>query len=154
MYSLRLLTMVAALGCAGTVEEPEEPEEPKELVLNAPPECAPLAGQYRVVYAKRRGDCADLPEQIASFSDRAHTSALNGSCEAEVSSSEDDCQREEDAVCPIVGTDGTLLGSASLITAFSQTSAVRVEGMATIEINPLVGAGCTATYALIGSKVE
>jgi hypothetical protein len=71
-----------------------------------------------------------------------------------VATSEDDCDREEDAVCPIIGLDGATIGSANLVTAFTQTSTSRIEGMATIELSTGSGRVCSATYALIGQKVE
>jgi hypothetical protein len=151
MYAVCLLSVLGSFACAA---EEGAPEAPAELVIVAPTECTPLDGAYRVVYAKRSGDCADLPEQLAQFSDRSSTSALNDDCQATVTTSEDDCDREEDAVCPIVGDDHAPIGTANLTTAFTQTSASRIEGMATIELTTTAGTGCSATYALIGSKVE
>ena len=153
MYVVSLLSVSGTFACAGEENAAEPPPEPAEAVLD-PYTCEPLEGVYRVVYAKRSGDCTDLPEQLAYFDGRAESSALNGNCEASVATSEDDCDREEDAVCPVVSDTGAALGSATLVTAFTQTSAIRIEGMATVELTTNAGGGCTATYALIGSKVS
>ena len=153
MYVVCLLSVSGNLACAEGENAPDAPGEPAEVVLE-PFECTPLAGVYRVVYAKRTGDCADLPEQLAHFDDRASSSALSDDCQATVTTSEDDCDREEDAVCPVLTAEGASIGSAKLFTAFTQTSAIRIEGMATIELSTDAGTGCSATYALIGSKVE
>jgi hypothetical protein len=151
MYVVCLLSVLGSFACAA---KEDVPEAPPELLIVAPTECTPLDGTYRIVYAKRSGDCADLPEQLAQFDDRSSTSALSDDCQATVTTSEDDCDREEDAMCPIVSEDHSPIGSANLITAFTQTSAIRIEGMATIELSTTAGTGCSATYALIGSKVE
>lgn len=154
MYVVCVLGVMKSLACAGDREaQPEAPDDPAEIVIE-PYDCTPLAGVYRIVYAKHSGDCADLPEQLAYFNDRPSTSALNDDCQATVTTSEDDCDREEDAVCPITAEDGAMLGSANLITAFSQTSASRIEGTATIELSTDAGKTCSATYALIGNKIE
>lgn len=154
MYVVSLLSVLGSFACAGDhAEEPDGQDDPAEVVIE-PYDCAPLAGVYRILYAKRSGDCADLPEQLAYFTDRSSTSALSPDCQATVTTSDDDCDREEDALCPIAAEDGATLGSANLVTAFSQTSASRIEGMATIELSTEAGRTCSATYALIGNKVE
>lgn len=152
MYVGCVLSVLASEGCAVGESSPD-PSDPSEVVL-APYECAPFEGVYRVVYAKRRGDCADLPEQLAHFDGREHASALNGSCEATITTSDDDCDREEHAKCPVLSDTGAAIGSATLVTAFTQTSEIRIEGSATIELRTIAGTGCTANYALIGSKVS
>jgi hypothetical protein len=152
MYVVCLLSATESFACAGDDNAAEPPPEPAEVVLE-PYECGPFEGSYRVLYAKRSGDCADLPEQLAHFDDRGRSSALSDDCEASVAVSEDGCSREEDSVCPVLSNDGAAIGSATLLTAFTQTSAVRIEGMAKIELTTDAGKGCSAIYSLIGSKV-
>jgi len=151
MYVVCVLSVSGGFACAAGENGSEPPPEPAEVVIE-PYACTPLAGTYRVVYARRSGDCADLPEQLAFFDGRESISALSDDCEATVSTSEDDCDREEDAVCQVLSENGGTIGTATLVTAFTQTSAVRIEGMATIAVDT-AAADCTATYALIGSKV-
>ena len=149
MYVVCLLSVTGSFACASDSNTPDAPSDPAEVMLG-PFECTPLVGTYRVVYAKRSGDCADLQEQLAHFSDRPSTSALSDDCQGTVTTSEDDCDREEDSVCSIISEqDGSFLGTAKLVTAFTQTSEMRIEGMATIELD-----SCSATYSLIGSKIE
>lgn len=151
MYVVSLLSATGSFACAGDDNGEEPPLDPAEVMLE-PYACGPFEGSYRVIYAKRSGDCADLPEQLAHFDDRGRSSALSDDCEASVAISEDGCSREEDSVCPVLSNDGAAIGSATLLTAFTQTSAVRIEGMATIQLTTDAGTGCSATYALIGSR--
>jgi hypothetical protein len=140
---------MASWSCATAPEAPET----ADLVLDAP-DCAPLEGMYRISYAKKNGDCADLPEQLARFTDRPSSSALSSKCEGSVEISEDQCDREEDAVCPVSDDTGATIGQASLVTTFSQSAERHIEGMATLRLSTDAGIGCTATYYLIGEKVE
>ena len=153
MYVVCLLSVFGSFACAA--EEPTvEPLPPptSEVVLEWY-ECGPFEGTYRVVYAKRSGDCADLPEQLAHFDGRPQSSALNGNCEATVATSVDDCSRQEDSVCPVLSDDGAAIGSATLVTEFTQTSAARIEGKAEIELTTDAGGGCSAVYSLIGTRI-
>jgi hypothetical protein len=146
---------VMALGCAadsGSVPEPM-PTEPEESQIEYSG-CEPLSGVYRVSYAKQSGDCADLPEQLARFTDRSNSSALAPSCIGSITNSEDACDREEDATCPVTDDYGASVGQARLTTTFTQASATKLEGTATIALTTLGGPGCTATYAVSGTKIQ
>lgn len=146
---------VMALGCAtdsGSMPE-ETPTEPDTSLIELPG-CQPLSGVYRVSYAKQSGDCDDLPEQLARFTDRSNSSALSPNCIGSITTSEDACDREEDATCPVNDDHGMSVGQARLTTTFTQASDTQLEGTATIELITFSGTGCAATYAVSGTKIE
>lgn len=149
------LCLLGALTGSGCVNDRPAPElqGPSELVIG-PQSCAPLQGVYRITYAKRNGDCADLPAQLAKFQDDTTMSALSSACEGTVQTSDDACDREEDGVCAVLDSAGIRIGDAHLNAVFTQTSEIRIEGSATISLTTFAGAACTANYALIGDKIE
>ena len=134
--------------------EPEGEPDPEiaKSVIDAPV-CDPFSGVYRVSYSKLSGDCADLPEQLARFSEGSSTSVLSKKCSGSIETSEDSCDRTEDTTCPIEDDRGATIGQANLTTMLSQASASQLEGTATIDITQLDGSGCTGTYAVSGTKI-
>jgi hypothetical protein len=136
----------------GDPETEPDPEIAKS-VIDAPA-CDPFSGVYRVSYAKQTGDCADLPEQLARFSEDSNTSVLSKKCSGSIETSADSCDRTEDTTCPVEDDQGATIGQASLTTTLTQASASELEGTATIHLTRLDGDGCTATYAVSGTKIR
>jgi hypothetical protein len=133
--------------------EPETEPEVAKSVIDAPA-CDPFAGVYRINYAKQTGDCAELPEQLARFSEDSTSSVLSKKCIGTIQVSEDSCDRQEDTTCPVEDDAGASTGQASLKTTLTQASATTLEGTATIQLTTFNGTGCTATYAVSGTKIQ
>ena len=159
MYGVCLLSVMGS-GCStydtpgGEPEtEPDPDPEIAKSVIDAPA-CDPFSGVYRISYAKQSGDCADLPDQLARFSEGSNTSVLSKKCSGAIEMSEDGCDRTEDTTCPVEDDQGVTIGQASLTTTLTQASASKLEGTATINLTRLDGDGCTASYAVSGTKIE
>jgi hypothetical protein len=135
--------------------EPEAELDPEvaKSVIDAPT-CDAFAGVYRINYAKQSGDCADLPEQLARFSEDSNTSVLSKKCIGSIQTSDDNCDRTEDTTCPVENEQGATIGQANLTTTLSQASGSELEGTATITVTQLDGTGCTASYAVSGTKLQ
>jgi hypothetical protein len=153
MCGVCVLGVLGSLGCAAESIEPEEVPVPAETHIE-PVMCEPLRGVYRVTYARKNGDCADLPMQLAKFKDDATMSALSSKCIGVVATSDDFCDRSEEGDCDVIDGAGVSIGTAHLSSMFTQTSEVRIEGSTTISLQTLEGAACSASYALIGDKVH
>lgn len=157
MCGVCLLSVIGS-GCStydtpgGEPEAPLDPEIAKS-VIDAPV-CDAFAGVYRISYVKQDGDCADLPEQLARFTEDSNTSVLSKKCIGTVETSEDSCDRTEDTTCPVEDDQKAVIGQASLTTTLSQVNSTQLEGTATIKIAQLDGTGCTSTYAVSGTKIQ
>lgn len=152
MCGVCLLGVLASVGCAAESGDGEPPPIAETRI--EPTSCEPLRGVYRVTYARKNGDCADLPVQLAKFQDDTTMSALSSKCTGEVDTSEDGCDRVEDGDCDVTDDSGLSIGSAHLSSMFSQTSEIRIEGSTTISLRTNDGFVCTASYALIGDKIR
>jgi hypothetical protein len=153
MYGVCVLSVLSASGCAAESAEPELP--PAEDARIYPTTCEPLMGIYRVTYARKNGDCAELPVQLAKFKDNTTISALSAQCKGTIETSANGCDRTEDGDCAIVDVTGVPTGSAHLSSIFKQTSEIRLEGSTTISLQTLDGVTtCSASYALIGDQVR
>lgn len=153
MYGVCVLGALCSPSCAAESAEPERP--PAEQARIYPTMCEPLLGVYRVTYARKSGDCADLPVQLAKFKDGTTMSALSSSCNGTVETSDNGCDRTEDGDCDIVDDSGVSTGAAHLSSIFKQTSEIRIEGSTTISLETLDGVpSCSASYALIGDKIR
>ena len=145
--------MLSGLGCAAESAAPELP--PAEEGRINPTTCELLSGVYRVTYARKSGDCAELPVQLANFKDDTTLSALSTQCKGTIETSDNGCERTEDGDCDVVDATGVPTGAAHLSSIFKQTSEIRLEGSTTISLQTLAGVTtCSASYALIGDKVR
>ena len=152
IFGVCVLSVLSGLGCAAESAGPEQP--PAEEARVSPTTCEPLMGVYRVTYARKSGDCAELPVQLAKFKGDTTLSALSTQCQGTIRTSDDGCERTEDGDCDIVDVTGVPTGAAQLSSIFKQTSEVRIEGSTTINLQTLDGVTtCSASYALIGDKV-
>jgi hypothetical protein len=150
LYALSWLVLQA--GCASAAEAPDDPET-AEVMLDVP-ECVEYEGAYRISYAMRSGDCAELPDQLATFDTGSSGSSLADHCEVAVVTSYDGCDREEDSSCRVLDASGVQIGAARLLAKFTQPGKDRIEGTTDIEVSLNNGQGCTGKYSFVGSKVE
>lgn len=152
MCGVCLLGVLESAGCAA--DSGGEEARPIAETHIEPTMCEPLRGIYRVTYARKSGDCADLPVQLAKFHDDTTMSALSSKCDGSVDTSEDGCDRAEDGDCDVTDDSDTSIGTAHLSSMFTQTSEIRIEGSTTISLHTSDGFTCMASYALIGDKIR
>jgi hypothetical protein len=153
MYGLCLLGVMTSLSCAANASSSEQPPATSESQIDNSV-CEPLTGSYRIAYAKERGDCAELPEQVAYFALDGDTSALSSQCQGTIETSENGCERTEDCSSPVADASGAIEGEAHMVALFSQVGAGRAEGTVTITLQTTLGVSCSATYALLATPAD